>query len=299
MQREIKEAAALIDERMKASAELSLAPRPGLQLWRVTERSPVTPMTYEPMLCVLAQGRKRAHLGEGPPREYGPGHYLVSTQRLPVCAEILEASPQRPLLGMSVTLDIVVLGDLVREMGDEEEAPSDVAPAVFEVPPLDAAFTRTLIRLLEVSDSDLDWRVLSPGLLRELHYHALRGAAGGHLRERVRRSGSAERVARAIHFIGEHFTEPLTVEAIARSADLSPSSLHARFREATSLSPIQYLKRVRLLRAHALLIGGTSVADASRQVGYGSPSQFSREFRREFGLSPSQARQAPGALEGA
>ena len=287
---EIEEIAATIARQTASSDDPSVLHRPGLRLWRITARTVPEPNLYDPTLCILAQGAKRVHLDSKATQLYDPGHYLLSTMTVPARAEVVEASPGKPLLALVIDLDIQMLSQLVVEVGEDIPCGRGSPGPALVTAPIDPLFARTLLRLLQVAESDADWRILSSGLLRELHYLVLCGPAGSVLRDRVERHGSMERVARAVRFIEEHFSESLKVEAIARSAGLSASALHIRFKEATGLSPMQFAKRLRLHRAHGLLVAGETVARSAFEVGYVSPSQFSREFRRQFGMTPVAAR---------
>ncbi len=136
----------------------------------------------------------------------------------------------------------------------------------------------------------MERRLLAAGVQRELLFEVLRGPNGQLLRNFVLRDGSAHRVARVVSFLEKNFREPLDVKAIAKRAGMSSSSLHEHFKRATALSPIQFVKRMRLHQARALLLSGRGASEAAFDVGYTSASQFSREFRRMFGHPPSQVR---------
>lgn len=264
--------------------------RPDLGVFRM--REPIPPMSgvMAPAICFILQGGKRVHF-DGQTQTYEAGQFLVSTLAVPVKGEVVVASPEEPLVGIAWTLDVQHVARLVAEVGPEALPRSGAPPSAVSVHELDADMLRTLERLVGATGSDLSWRILGEGLQRELLFRVLQHpGAGWQLTRRLRDEDGLEQVARAVAFIENHLTEPLDVERISRKAGLSPSRLHARFRKITSRSPMQYVKYLRLHRAHALLLSGAPVTDAAYAVGYMSPSQFSREFRRQFGHPPSAAR---------
>ncbi|WP_229721839.1 AraC family transcriptional regulator [Marinobacterium nitratireducens] len=259
---------------------------PGLNLYRSATTVVRTPMVYVPTICLIAQGRKQVHYGDKS-CSYDPSHYLINSLTLPIEAEILDVTPGRPYLGLSLAVDPQVVSQLMLEL-DRHLAP----PASAELPDIIAAsgITRPLehafIRLLGLLESPLDLEILGPGIQREIFYEVLKGPHGHLLRNCVASHAGASRIAPVVHFIEKHFEQPLDIDAIAQQAGMSASSLHAHFKEVTSLSPMQFVKSLRLHRAHMLLLSGQLASEASYRVGYGSPSQFSREFKRFFGVSP-------------
>ena len=146
-----------------------------------------------------------------------------------------------------------------------------------------------MIRLLRAVNDDERREVLAPLAIREIHFHLLAGEQGDLLRAVALQDGPARRVARAVRYIRDHYRESLDVPTIARAAYMSPSTLHHNFKSVTSISPIQYVKKIRLHQARLLMLrDDRTAASAAREVGYSSPSQFSREFRRYFGNPPAQ-----------
>jgi AraC-like DNA-binding protein len=171
--------------------------------------------------------------------------------------------------------------------------PGTAAPVTTDIcvsTPVTERLRDSVARLLDLLDDPLDCAVLSPGVLCEIYYEVLRGPHGNLLRNCVRNDARANRIAPIVHYIEENYHRPLGIGAIARVAGMSPSSLHQYFRQATSMSPMQFVKSLRLHQARMLLLSGNPANAASYQVGYNSPSQFSREFKRFFGDRPSQVR---------
>lgn len=263
-------------------------PIPGLML--VTRGQPLvrTPGIYSPSICVVAQGCKRMHCGEAS-LTYDRDRYLINSLTMPAEAEIGDVSPERPFLGLVLKIDRSIVSRLMIEMTDRKWPDEPAASSGISISsPLTHRLKLKLISLLELLDDPLDRKILAPGLLYAVHYEVLRGPHGYLLRNCVLNGARASRISSIIHYIEENYHQPLDVESIARVAGMSQSSLHQYFRDATSMSPMQFVKRLRLHEARVLLLGGSPASVASYRVGYSSPSQFSREFKRFFGDPPSQ-----------
>ena len=261
---------------------------PGLLIYRTTRRTMPDPTVYTPSVCIVAQGAKEVSLGEQTFR-YDQLHYLVTGAHMPLRATVLEASDERPFLSLVLDVDTSTVHELLLEMEDAGEG----LPPVWEgTPPLrasrmDGRLLDAVVRFLGAVEEPLDRRILAPAALREVFYLLLRRDQGDLLRLATRRDGRSPGVARALHFIHGHLGERLDIATIAREAGMSPSSLHHTFKSATALTPIQYVKRLRLNRARQLMLDeGCSASEAAFNVGYESPSQFSREFRELFGRPP-------------
>jgi AraC-like DNA-binding protein len=168
------------------------------------------------------------------------------------------------------------------------------APGICISSPLTGRLRLSLIRLLRLLDDPLDCSILAPNLLYELHYEVLRGPHGYLLRNCVYNDSRSNRVAPIVHYIEENFRRSLDIDTIARVAGMSASTLHQYFREVTSMSPMQFVKSLRLHQARMLLLSGSQASEACYRVGYSSPSQFSREFKRFFGDLPSEVVRSNG-----
>lgn len=261
----------------------------GVHVFRADGPSPVRCMIYNPCVIIVAQGRKSARVG-GELFEYSPARYLVLPVSLPIDAQVVEASPARPFLSFAVQVDPSILSDIVAEADQALFAPRETTRgiAVSETTDdlLDAA-----IRLLSCLDSDADCRVLAPQIKREILYRVLLGPQGDLLRGLGYRDARLSLVSRALDLIHAEYGRSIEVAELARAAHMSPSTFFDAFKSVTSLSPIQYLKELRLTRARQIMIWeGTTAKRAARRVGYTSASQFSREFKRRFGRPPAQER---------
>ncbi|GAA5074212.1 AraC family transcriptional regulator [Lysobacter panacisoli] len=256
----------------------------GFWLIQASEPSLPLPTVYHPSVCVVVQGRKRALLGEDV-FHYDPLNYLVVSMSLPISGQILDASPERPYLCLRIDIDPALVSELVQRL-PADKSPANPGRAVYlgrTSPSLLDAVLR-LARLLDMPD---EAEVLAPLAMREIHYRVLTGELGQRLRELCDADGPAQRVARAIDLIRQRYAEPLRIEQLASAAHMSASSLHERFKAATAMTPLQFQKQLRLQEARRLmLVDGMEAATACHRVGYESPSQFSREYRRLFGAPP-------------
>ncbi|AZC23579.1 Transcriptional regulator, AraC family [Pseudomonas sessilinigenes] len=265
---------------------------PGIQVLRASRDVARGPQIYEPSLMIIVQGSKLAYLGTRT-LEYGAGHYLIQALSVPFECETF-ALPNAPLLGISIGIDRAVLRELVLAMGigDGPAAAAQTLESMTSVV-LDDSMRGCVERLLRCLHDPLECKVMGPARVRELLFAALRGPQAEALRALVEQQGHFARVAASLNHLHQHYTEPLNVETLARCANMSTSAFHEHFKRSTLLSPVQYLKRLRLLKAQQLLLGeGLGVAQVAHRVGYQSTSQFSREYKRYFERSPGDERAA-------
>lgn len=246
---------------------------------------------YEPCVAVIVQGSKRILLGNET-LSYGEDRYLIASMDLPVKSAVMEASPERPYLGVALRLDWREIASLMLELpappkGAEGAVPRDnraMSTGALTAPLLDA-----FDRLLALLDQPQDIPALAPLVRREIHYRLLVGEAGARLRQIATVDTQSHQVARTIASLNARFTEPLRVEALAREAGMSLSTFHHHFKALTAMSPLQYQKQLRLTEARRLMLSErVDAATAAYRVGYESPSQFSREYRRLFGAPPTR-----------
>lgn len=259
---------------------------PRLSLLRASHPTEPLHAFYEPELCIFAQGKKEVFLGEEVYQCQQNRHLVVSVD-LPVIGQVVEAEPEKPYLGLQLDLDVAALGELLAET-DLDVKKTDRHPGsglmLSQNSPelLDAA-----IRLLRLLETTRDIGILAPLVEREILYRMLTGDQGQKLRQIALSDGKLQHINRAISWIKENYREPFRVEDVASEARMSSSALHQRFKEVTSMSPLQYQKRLRLQEARRLILGASlDAATAGFSVGYDSPSQFSREYRRLFGAPP-------------
>jgi AraC-like DNA-binding protein len=257
---------------------------PGLMLSRFSAPTDLVALIYEPCLCVVAGGVKEVLLADETYR-MGPAESFLVSVDLPVSARVVAASSARPYLAVRLSLDPAVAGELLAD-GASVPSPGPTARGlgVREVEPtlLDA-----VVRLVALLDSPQDVAPLAPLVLREITYRLLTGPQGVGIRQILSAGAPAHRIARAIRWLRDRFVEPLRIETLARRVGMSPSAFHLHFKGVTAMSPLQYQKRLRLQEARRLMLGeALDAAEAAYRVGYESPSQFSREYRRMFGAPP-------------
>jgi len=280
------------DELVRATLAAARAPGlhataiPALQIIRADRRQPGVPALHKPSMCFLVQGAKQVSVGEAVTR-YGAHQFLFTTLDLPLTGEIIEATPARPYLTLVLEVDPTLVFELASAAQGLEPRRARVSGAAMFVSKPDAAMTDACHRLVRCLGSALDVRVLAPGIIREIVYRLLRSPFGDTVRELGVADSQTRRIAAVIERLKADFAKPLRIQALARIAGMSVSSFHQHFRRVTTLSPLQYQKQLRLLEARRLLLGQpASAASVAFQVGYESPSQFSREYARCFGLPP-------------
>jgi len=261
---------------------------PGVRLHRRSQDIPRTPLLYRQGVIIVGQGTKKVHLG-GAAYAYDPDHYLVLSVPLPAECEAVVA-PQEPLLSLAVDIDLRVLSDIIGQMDDPVPTAcpqSGCRHQGLTVSRADTAFKETVLRLLRSLASPQEARVLGNGLVRELLFRIMRSENAASLHALAMKNTGISRIDKALRQIHCNFNEPCNVEQLASTVNMSTSAFHRAFKDVTSLSPIQYLKKIRLNKAKSLLVeDGMRASDAAHMVGYESVSQFSREFKRYFGTSP-------------
>jgi len=245
-------------------------------------------MIYEPLVCLILQGAKETRQGDERVLVHA-GQGIVVSHAMPVVARVLEASPERPYLALVARLDLTELRALHDDIGDDvghDVGRARTGPAM-TVAPMGERSLDVLGRYLALAHEPDDAQVLLPGLRRELHYRLLKADTSGMLRALLRRDSHASNVSRAIQTLRRDFKQRIEMVELAHSVGMSASLFYKHFKGVTSTTPLQYQKDLRLTEARRLLLGGEhSVATAAYAVGYESPSQFSREYSRKFGVAP-------------
>lgn len=262
----------------------------GVSFFKSLKHIPRNPLIYDPGIVIIAQGRKLGYLGDQV-FCYDANNYLVLSIAVPFECETF-ANPDCPLLGVYIDIDMAQLHDLISQLGRRDDVqdetllalPRGVGPAC-----LDDAMTDATLRLLKCLQSETETQVLGPGFVREILYRALCGTQAPILYSLTRHNGNFARVASSLKSIHLNYATKIDVEQLAQYVNMSVSAFHRAFKEVTSDSPIQYLKKVRLNKARDYMVNGEMKAYvAAGKVGYESASQFSRDFKRYFGQSPTE-----------
>ncbi|SEL49254.1 AraC-type DNA-binding protein [Roseateles sp. YR242] len=257
-----------------------------LHLVRACSTTPKGPALYEPGVVIVLQGRKKVELGQET-LFYDPLHFLLVSMTMLPRGQVVDATPEKPYLCIRVSCDTQTLADLMLEVGPMSSDATPQPQSGLNVAPVDAPLLGAGLRLMQLLDNPQDQRVLGPLLQREIFYRVLTGPLGPRLRSLAQQDSATRRLSRAIDELTRRFNEPLSIEQLAEVAHMSPSTLHQRFKQLTSFSPMQYQKQLRLQHARRLMLAeGLDAASAAHQVGYESASQFSREYRRLFGTPP-------------
>ena len=258
---------------------------PGLSLYRREEPTQPTIIMYEPRICVIAQGAKRVLLGDDT-YEYDSHHFLITSVDLPTVVQVIKASPEKPYLGLILRLDQREISQLMVDsnlpMPRTQQSSRGMATGEVTLPLLTA-----FQRLIDLLDEQKDIPILAPIIKREIFYRLLVGDQGVRLRQMASAGSQSQQIARAIDWLKDNFTQPLHIDDLATQVNMSASTFHHHFRSLTAMSPLQYQKWLRLNEARRLMLADRlDATTAAFQVGYESPSQFSRESNRLFGDSP-------------
>ncbi|MGI5237826.1 AraC family transcriptional regulator [Dactylosporangium sp. CA-139066] len=258
-------------------------------IFRADRPYPPAPAVYGRVLAVVAQGTKRVALGDRV-YDYGAGSYLIASVDLPVTGHFIEASPERPGLGVGLNLDPAAVADVLLQAapGDLPDDGAD-APTGLAVSAAPAELLDAVVRLVRLLDHPRDIPVLAPMVKREILWRLVTGEQGAMVRQFGLPDSSLSHIARAVRWIRDNYMRRFRVEEVAQQAGMSVSAFHRNFQAVTAMSPIQFQKQIRLQQARLQLAADAGdVAAVGRRVGYGSLSQFSREYRRQFGAPPSQ-----------
>ncbi|HCG5508800.1 TPA: AraC family transcriptional regulator [Vibrio parahaemolyticus] len=274
-------------ERWTGNANQYDTPISGLRFSRWTTPTPPTSYTHNPSICLITQGRKRVLLGEES-FIYDANHFLISSVDLPIITNIIEASEEQPYLGLIMELDLTEISQLIVDselaFTQSKEAQKGIAVGELSESLLDA-----FVRLAELLDEGQNIKILAPIIKREIFYRLLMSEQGTRLHQIVTAGSHSHQIAKAIDWLKNNFVKPLSVGDLASYTGMSKSSFYTHFRSMTSMTPLQFQKKLRLSEARRLMLTENLDAMAATfKVGYESPSQFSREYSRLFGAPPSK-----------
>lgn len=259
---------------------------PGLRFIRTSEVSEPIHTVYEPSLCVVAQGTKVVVLGEESYR-YDSTSYLTASVHLPIAGQVVKATAEEPYLSVHLQLDMKQILEVIQSFN--QEVPNRSSGRGLVINPISDSLLDAILRLIRLLETPDDIPVLSTSIIREIIYRVLQNDQNDTLKHFALVGSQAQRIAKVIELLNREFAKHLKVEELAKEARMSPSSLYNYFKEITGMSPIQYQKQLRLQEARRLLLTeNVEAAEAAFQVGYESPSHFSREYSRKFGLPPKR-----------
>jgi AraC-like DNA-binding protein len=263
--------------------------QPGVNLARFARPTELHHGFYEPCFCVIAQGAKTLTLG-GETFRYDPAHYMIATVGVPMTAQVIEASADRPYLSLRLALDPAVVASVMMESGLAKPRVGDGDGAglrAVDVSALDADLLDATLRLVRLIERPSEYRALAPLVVREIVYRLLAGAQAGRMRHLATGGGQAHRMVRAVAKLRENFDKPLRIERVARELGMSASRFHANFKAVTAMSPLQFQKELRLQEARRLMLSeNLDAGEAGYRVGYDDPAYFSRDYKRHFGEPP-------------
>src|SRR5687768_14643475 len=261
-------------------------PQPGVNLARFSHPTQLHHGFLEPCFCVIAQGAKTLTLGEDVFR-YDPAHYMIATVGVPMTAQVVEASPDRPYLSLRLELEPAIVASVMVESGLAQPRGIGGRARAIDVSPLDADLLDAAVRLVRLIGRPEEYRALAPLVVREIVYRLLTGAQAGRMRHLATDGGLAHRMVRAVARLRENFDKPLRIERMAKELGMSASGFHAHFKAVTAMSPLQFQKQLRLQEARRLMLGeNLDASEAGYRVGYEDPAYFSRDYKRHFGEAP-------------
>ena len=282
--------AAAIVKTMGGSSETVTSVR-GLSLYRNVAPTPPKPCTYEPSLLIVARGRKRVDLGRQT-YVFGQERFLLTSVELPIVSHVLDASAKAPYLAFFLKLDMGMVRDVLHTEEVHVAAPTSGARGM-GLGETTVALLMPCIRMVELPATSQDVPFFGKSLQREVIYRLLQGTQGDRLRSVATQGDRGHKTAKAVTWLRDNFQKPLNVEQLASIAGMSKSTLHHHFRGVTAMSPLQFQKQLRLHAARRrMLTEELDAASAAYEVGYESPSQFNREYKRFFGKPPIRDIQA-------
>ena len=259
----------------------------GLSLIRSSRETVPNHIIYKPSLCIVVQGGKQIMFGDDV-FDYAAMQALVISVELPVLGRVTQASAAKPFLGIIIEFDVGVLREILEQLDTPPKPAGDLGLGVF-VADFDGPLADCVLRVVRMLDTPKAIPVLYPSIMREICFWLLTGTNAGEVCKLALPDSHTQRIAEAIHILRNQFSRAVRVEELAVAARMSPSTFHQHFKMLTSMTPLQYQKQLRLLEARRLMMSdAANVETAAYQVGYESPSQFSREYSRMFGTPPKR-----------
>lgn len=280
-------------DKIKSHAQSDLfmkLPVEGACVFRIKHTHAPIPTLYKPMICVIAQGSKNCHIGEDT-FHYAAGDLFINFLPIPVETEVIQASNDQPLLSAAIHINLVKLADMILkiERAESERKIHTLKPATSIVTgPAPDNLIELFCKLLDVSHNEMDAEILGESIVDEIYYRLLTSDYGAELRILLNQYGQIQPISRAVTYIHDNMHRSLQVAELADMTNMSKTSFFNSFKKIMHVAPNQYIKSTKLRKAQLLLTQGMQANEASYEVGYNSFSQFSREYKRLFGYSPSE-----------
>jgi len=260
----------------------------GVEIFKVSTPYKKINSVLPASICILVQGSKNLYLGDKK-YIYDENSYLIGTVKMPIEAELIDSSAQNPCLGVIIHLDSNIISELLKNFDELKEWQLDKkTDQIITTSPMNSTIENSLERLLDTVINPMDIKVLSKSFIREIFYEVLKSKEGHILRNSVQHHTKVHEIVPTIKFLEQNFKNDISINEISKFASMSIPSLHKNFKKATSLAPMQFIKQLRLHNAHSLLLSGYNASNAAFESGYTNSAQFSREFKRLFGISPKE-----------
>lgn len=261
---------------------------PNMFTFRQTEPYEKNVTVYHPAIFILGQGKKHCYL-EGKKYDYSAGRYLCVFLPIPVKVAV-EATPDKPLLMAAIKVDLIKIANILLKIDRVKQSPAKSLPenaSAMISGSLNPELLDSIVRLLRTLDNPVECEVLGESIMEEIYFRLIYGNSSGSLQQFLQHRGQAQQISKAVDYIHQNLNEVVSVDELAGIVNMSTSSFRKTFREVMHIPPLQYAKSIKLDHAYALIKEGKNVSEAGYLVGYNSPAQFSREYKRHFGFPPS------------
>ncbi|MEM7330924.1 MAG: AraC family transcriptional regulator [Chloroflexota bacterium] len=272
---------------------IGTTPIPNLHTIRTSQLNARQPQVYPPGIVLGAQGIKHIYLG-GKRYVYGRGHMIASFLSVAALCEVVQASPEKPLLGIGITMDLNRISQMIVTMARFEPFSSQIdegEPSAIFTAPIKENLLDAAVRLLRTLENPSEAAILGQSVVDEIFFRLLSEEQNGRLKNVLQQRGQIQQIARAVEHLQNHLDKPVSIDELASLVNMSSSGFHKKFKQVMHASPLQYAKSIKLNRAQEYLMSGKTVSETAYLVGYNNLAQFSREYKRHFGNPPSTTSQ--------
>jgi AraC-like DNA-binding protein len=262
---------------------------PDVFTFRQTEPYEKEVTVYHPAIFILGQGKKHCYL-EGKKYDYSTGRYLCVFLPIPIKVGTVEATPDKPLLMAAIKVDLIKIASILLKIDRVKQSPAKSLPtnaSPMMSGPLNPELLDSIVRLLRALDNPVECEVLGESILKEIYFRLIYGNSSGSLQQLLQHRGQVQQISKAVDYIHQNLNEVVSVDELAGIVNMSTSGFRKTFREVMHMPPLQYAKSIKLDQAYTLIKEGKNASEAGYLVGYNSPAQFSREYKRHFGFAPS------------